>query len=96
MKKLLIKIFNHFGPTEQMLKFEEEAHEAIKAVFEGNRDRVVDEFADLSNLMDQWRIHYKIDPSEILRRKEFKINRTLQRINDRYYENNTVDKGADV
>jgi len=76
----LVKILKYKGTAAQILKFCEEAAEAIQAVAKADREKIIEEFADLENLKAQIQIMYTITSKEIRDMQDKKITRQLDRI----------------
>lgn len=66
----LLKIYNHFGQEKQLEKLREEVEELIEAVKSGNREHMIEEI-------------HSYDTMPVFRQK---IDRTLERIETKYYE----------
>ena len=99
MNNDLKMIAEHFGPRKQLAKMIEECSELIEAVnvyhddlvLDSNpldasihRLHVVEEMADVQILIDQL-THLLYAKDELKQMREFKIERTKQRMKDGYY-----------
>ena len=101
----LRKIIDTFGLNNQKRKFAEESFEFIEAVTNYEDDKqwenydiravacdkaaVTEELADCVVLLRQFALYFEIPETEIERMVEFKIDRTLKRIDDGKEKNNT-------
>ena len=83
----LMQIFDHFGATNQAEKLMEEAAELRVEIIEDNYLGIIEELADVEVLLDQIKVKYEICPEEIESIKKEKIDRTLKRIKEHYYDN---------
>lgn len=81
----LMQIFDHFGATNQAEKLMEEAAELRVEIIEDNYLGIIEELADVEVLLDQIKLKYEICPEEIESIKKEKIDRTLKRIKEGYY-----------
>jgi len=81
----LMQIFDHFGATNQAEKLMEEAAELRVEIIEDNYLGIIEELADVEVLLDQIKVKYEICPEEIESIKKEKIDRTLKRIKEGYY-----------
>lgn len=101
MKEDMLKIINHFGVNTQMKKFNEECYELIEAIRDGEHTRyigvsndiaevskkhIMEEMADVLNLLQQFVFYYGIEQEEFEEQLQFKVKRTLARIEEGYYE----------
>lgn len=84
-KKLNI-IYKHFGEVEQFTKLAEECAEYLKAYHKKDELNMIDEASDVFNVA---RGIY--NNNEVVRdTADMKINRTLERIEEGYYDNSTA------
>lgn len=90
MREKLKKIYNHFGEENQMNKLIEEAGELTEAVREGDREHIIEEVADVLVLVEQIIEQHSIINAEILDIFMPKVDRTLERIDTRYYESEDI------
>ena len=81
MDHKLEKILNHFGKDNQELKLLEEVKELKLALEWNDRDQIEEEMADVLVVINQ----LKTERVENIYRK--KINRTLKRMEEGYYDN---------
>lgn len=99
MEEKYEKIIKHFGINNQLKKFNEECYELIEAIRDYEkccifdefkvitcRQHLIEELSDVLNLVNQFKKYYKIDDIELNNSLEYKVNRTLNRINEKYYE----------
>ena len=82
----LFKIFSHFGYRKQLKKFSEECYELTEAMLDNEREHIKEEIADVQVLLNQFKEVYEFYDDEIVEIMEQKINRTLDRIKEGYYE----------
>lgn len=82
----LKQIYNHFGEENQLNKLLEEARELTEAVREGNREHILEEVADVMVLVEQIVEEHKIDYAAARDVFIQKVDRTLERIDSKYYE----------
>lgn len=91
-KDIIKKIANNFGIVNQENKLIEELSELIKELSilhqensKAEKDNVVEEMSDVIILIYQLIYLYKVDEKieEII---EYKLNRTIQRIEQNYYK----------
>lgn len=91
-------IFEHFGYKNQLKKLNEECYEAIESINdyetelenkpfpnEETWEHIVEEIADLEVVLSQFKMVYGIPKSKIEDMQEFKIQRTIDRINNGEY-----------
>ena len=76
----LRKIIDHYGQEHQIAKAKEELHELIQAIIEDDKDHITEEMADVVVMLWQLVIIYEIDVLEIPKIMDYKINRTIKRI----------------
>lgn len=86
------KIFNYFGYENQRSKLTEEAQELSDEIllYEkgiGDINKIIEEMADLRNILLGFILEYDIHPEEINNIMDIKLDRTIERINCGYYEN---------
>ena len=85
------KVFNYFGYENQRRKLNEEMQELNDEIllYEkgiGDIDNVVEELADLFNVLNGFIIDYEIENDELKRVMDKKLNRTIERIDSGYYK----------
>ena len=102
MLKPYLDIIEHFGYRAQMKKLNEECFELLEAVDnyedmllfkdagDGDknlaRDFIVEETGDMLILLTQFVAKYNITQDEINKHMDYKLERTLNRIHDGYYD----------
>lgn len=79
------KVINHYGKTAQLEKTMEELKELrleIRRELDGhgNREAILNEMADVCNMLAQLNIIFSISQAELDEVKDFKMERTLNRI----------------
>jgi len=100
--KPYLDIIEHFGYRAQMKKLNEECFEFLEAVdnYEDMllfknvgsgdeklaRDFIVEEVGDILILLTQFIAKYDIKQDEINKHMDYKLDRTLNRIHDGYYD----------
>lgn len=82
----LLKIYNHFGQEKQLEKLREEVEELIEAIKEGDEEHIKEEMADVLVIVNQIRYKKEMNEEELVEIFEQKVNRTLERIESKYYE----------
>ena len=86
MKNKLERIFLHFGLKKQLLKLAEECLELIEAMLENDREHIKEEIADVMVIASEFKEFYEITDTELIEMMEYKIDRTIDRIDEGYYE----------
>ena len=81
-----LKILLHFGLEHQLEKLKEEVDELIEAIKENNREHIIEETADVQNVLNQFKALYEITDFNLVPVMEFKRDRTINRIESGYYE----------
>ena len=100
--KSYLDIIEYFGVRNQMKKLNEECFEFLEAVdnYEDElafhltdkvgenmlRDHVIEEMGDILTILTQFIEKYEISQKELDPYMDFKLQRTLDRINSKYYE----------
>lgn len=100
--KSYLDIIEYFGVRNQMKKLNEECFEFLEAVdnYEDElafhltdkvgknmlRDHVIEEMGDILTILTQFIEKYEISQEELDPYMDFKLQRTLDRINSKYYE----------
>ncbi len=83
-------IYNNFGKKIQTKKLNEECFEFIEAVreyqYHGNKQYMEEEIADIYVLLKQFELSYKLNKRNINKNIKSKIDRTLERIKNDYYQ----------
>lgn len=75
------KIFDHFGASSQRMKACEELGELSSAIMHGDRQKYLEERADVLIMLQQMDAMYDVTKSEGYEQIDFKLNRTLARYN---------------
>ena len=93
MKEKLLKIIDKFGINNQQRKLAEEVFELNEAITKhealgGQYKHIVEELADVMVMLKQFQYYYDIEQEEIEEICKQKIDRTIDRIEEGYYENN--------
>lgn len=73
-------IIRHYGVMHQVKYLFGEIFELTEAIIRGDRDHIVEEFADVQVLLSQLIVHFGINTSDVNEIMDFKINRQLDRI----------------
>ena len=100
--KSYLDVIEYFGVRNQMKKLNEECFEFLEAVdnYEDelafhltdkvgenmSRDHVIEEMGDILTILTQFIEKYEISQEELDPYMDFKLQRTLDRINSKYYE----------
>lgn len=84
--KKLMKIYNHFGRDAQIKKLREEVEEFIGALQSGNMEHATEELADIAVVLSQFAILPEIEDDLFSSVFDYKLNRTISRIESGYYE----------
>ena len=74
-----LKILLHFGLKHQLEKLKEEVNELIEAIEENDREHIIEETADVQNVLNQFKALYEITDFDLVPVMEFKRNRTFER-----------------
>lgn len=94
MKDKLLKIINTYGVLPQLKYFQSEVFEFNEAIIDyqyvevykgtpaekGQKKHIVEEFADIMVMLEQFKAYYDLDNKEIMDIMEYKINRQIDRI----------------
>lgn len=72
------KIMSHYGFHHQVKKFNEEAYELEEAILTGGRQDVLEEIADCTVLLRQFKQLFCVSDAEIDAVAEIKANRQLK------------------
>jgi len=91
----LLEIVEYFGIGNQQRKLEEEVFELQESIIKfengiGDIKEIITELTDVSIILDQIQEFYAIDDSEICDEYIYKLDRTIERIKEGYYDK---DKG---
>lgn len=84
--KDLKKITEHFGVSNQIIKLNEEVAELTVEIVKDNYFGIQEELADVYVLLKQIQLYFEIYDEEIESVSNEKINRTLKRIKEGYYD----------
>lgn len=101
MNNDLLKIIEHFGLNNQQRKLQEEIFELQEAITrmemcpsgiycflrDKYKEHIIEEMADCLVLLGQIQQYYNISDAEIHKGMVAKTQRTLERIRNKYYEN---------
>ena len=100
MEEKLLKIINKFGINNQQRKLAEEVFELNEAIIKHEelyeidcysndkyREHIAEEIADVTIMLLQFKEYYHIDGNDISKIINEKIDRTIDRIEEGYYEN---------
>lgn len=96
MNEKLLNIINYYGINNQQRKLEEEVFELQEAITSLNiaerdtnlfdieqfRLKVLEELADVFVLLNQLAIYFKIDEENLYNMMNYKINRTINRMEE--------------
>ena len=86
MKENTLKIIKNYGINHQLKHLYTEIYEFTEAVLEyehseiGNKDHILEEYADLMVMLEQFKNYYELDNKKIIDMMTFKIERQLKRI----------------
>lgn len=83
--KDLKKITEYFGIDNQIIKINEELAELTVEIARDNYFGIQEELADVYVLLKQIQLYFDIDDEEIKSVSNEKIDRTLKRIKEGYY-----------
>lgn len=84
------KVFDYFGYENQRRKMNEEMQELNDEILlyekgMGDINKIIEEMGDLFNVLNGFIFNYDIDNEEIKNTMEYKLNRTITRIDSDYY-----------
>jgi len=82
----LEEITNHFKIENQIIKLNEEVAELTVECARDNYFGIQEELADVYVLLKQIQLYFDIDDEEIVSVSNEKIDRTLKRIKEGYYD----------
>ena len=82
MKDKLLTIFNTYGKSQQASKLLEEVGEFIETIMNEDKENMVQEIADVLNMLKQFQYYYGIKDEQIEEIMIYKINRQLERLNN--------------
>lgn len=80
MENKLLTIFNTYGKSHQVSKLLEEVGEFIETVMNEDKENMVQEMADVSVMLEQFKAYYDLDDMHISEVMHQKIDRQLDRI----------------
>ena len=86
MENKLLTIFNTYGKSHQVSKLLEEVGEFIETVINDDKENMVQEMADCMVMLKQFQYYYGIEDKEIEDVMNEKIDRTISRIEEGYYD----------
>lgn len=86
MENKLLTIFNTYGKSHQVSKLLEEVGEFIETVINEDKKNMVQEMADCMVMLKQFQYYYGITEEEIEEVMKYKIERTIKRMENEYYE----------
>lgn len=73
-------IIEHYGKENQLKYFQTEIWELNQAIFQGDKDHITEEIADVLVMLEQFIVFHDIDPKDIESMKNYKIDRQIKRI----------------
>ena len=95
-KEEILKIINTYGVMPQLKYFQSEVFEFNEAIFEKEkigaypgieeRKHIAEEIADVVVMLKQFQYYYGITDEEIEEVMKYKIERTIKRMENEYYE----------
>lgn len=80
MSSVYDDIIKHYGDAYQKKKAVEELEELASAIKKEDRENIIEEMADVLNMIEQLTIIYKIDRSEVRNIMSKKNARTFKRM----------------
>ena len=86
MENKLLTIFYTYGKSHQVSKLLEEVGEFIETVMNEDKKNMVQEIADCFVMLKQFQYYYGITDEEIIKVMKEKIERTIKRMENEYYE----------
>lgn len=86
MDSRIKQIFEHFGLQTQKAKLNEELNELSMAVKNSVKTDVIDEISDCYIVIAQFMHFHNIKLTDIIERVDYKLDRTIERIESGYYE----------
>lgn len=89
--EMLKKITEHFGIETELTKLNEEVGELLNECYRGHyisnsKDHIEDEMADVFVILCQICLHFDLDFDNIAKIFDSKVNRTVERIEDGWYD----------
>lgn len=107
-----LEILKHYGREKQSRMLVEECGELIVAISKLRRNgkslnirykvpseefnNLIEELADVENLIDQIKMDYDMINEGVKRVKEYKVNRELDRISQRYQNKGLEEKSKEI
>ena len=79
----LLTIFNTYSKSHQVSKLLEEVGELIETIMNEDKENMVQELADVEVMLLQFKEHYHINGNDILKIMNEKIDRQLNRIDNK-------------
>ena len=86
MENKLLTIFNTYGKSHQVSKLLEEVGEFIETVINEDKENMIQEIADCFVMLKQFQYYYGITDEEIEEVMKYKVERTIKRMENEYYE----------
>ena len=86
MENKLLTIFYTYGKSHQVSKLLEEVGEFIETVMNEDKENMVQEMADCRVMLKQFQYYYGIADEEIEEVMKYKVERTIKRMENEYYE----------
>ena len=83
MENKLLTIFNTYSKSHQVSKLLEEVGELIETIMNEDKENMVQELADVEVMLLQFKEHYHINGNDILKIMNEKIDRQLNRIDNK-------------
>ena len=81
MKNKLLKIINTYGIMPQLKYFQSEVFELNEAIIKNeNIEHIAEELADVSVMLEQFKLYYNIKNEDIEKIMDYKIDRQIKRI----------------
>lgn len=93
--KKFLEIINHWGVRKQLKHFNSEVFELNEAILDyendkshneeliqNDREHIIEELSDCLFMLTQFQIYYDISNADILRVVDFKLDRTLNKIEE--------------
>ena len=86
MNDNLLTIFYTYGKSHQVSKLLEEVGEFIETIINDDKENMVQEMADCTVMLKQFQYYYGIEDKEIEEVMKYKVERTIKRMENEYYE----------
>jgi len=71
---------------EELTEFQLELIHTTRSIKPFDRQKLIEEYVDVSIMLDQFRIMYYFDEDEVLKIRNEKLNRLLELLNDEKYD----------